>query len=264
MVRSTLAALVIAAASGASASSITDLNTWTQIVDPFDPNLSGVINNATQATLSSTGAVPSGTDIGYASVNGPDVAGSTAGFYFDPTSSFSVAIDYDISGMASLGAGGIGLGVGEDTAGADSAGVGVGFANGALFAASGAGRIDNADVVINPPVINFVGSSGRLFVDYNAGAITGGHSATPGAAAPSSSYPVPIDPSADWDGENLFVSFFLRSQAVNPFPGFASGTVDAVFSNFEVLSGTPIAVPEPSSACLVLALACVGGLSRRR
>lgn len=211
------------------------------------------------ARLSAAGAIPSGVDIGYASVNGADVASSSAGYYFDPAFDFSVAVDFNLTAPASIGAGGLGFGIGEDVGGADSAGIGLGFLNGAAVLFATAGRVDDVDQAIESVVSGF--GQGRLFVRYDSatGDVSVGVNATQGTPAPGV-FKTLAGIQKQWDDEPLLVSFFLRSQELSPFPALSSGQVDAYFRNFEVLSGSPIAiVPEPTTAVLAtLALFAAG------
>ena len=246
------------------AAPITDLAGWTLLQDPPHPGMTGSVGVSGEASLLASGAVPSGTDIGYASVNGPDVAASTAGRYFDPAAAFSVAIDFDVSATGSVGAGAIGFGIGEDAAGADSAGVGLVIVNGAPTAFGTAARVADVDQPIEAfPTLPF--SSGRFFVSYSPAAdIVLGVNATPGAAAPSLTRSL-SGLQAQWDGEPLLVSFFLRSQSAPPLAGaLGAGQLGAVFSNFQVLSGTPIAVVPEVSAAGLIAWAIAGACSGRR
>ena len=69
----------MASAAPVLAGSISDFFNWTQVQDPPHAGMTGGVDTALQVTLTATGAVPAATDIGYQSVNGVDVAGSTAG-----------------------------------------------------------------------------------------------------------------------------------------------------------------------------------------
>lgn len=251
MPRYTVLIVCLAFASPAAAGSITDLTEWTQTEDPPHPNVFTVVNDPNETTLRADGAVPSGTDIGYASVNGSDVAGSTGGYYFDPGSDFQVAIDFDLSSANAAGAGGIGFGIGEDIAGTDSAGVALAILNGAPLLFTSAGRFN--DVSLTPETLVAGFGRGRFFVEYQSatGDVVVGVNATPGASAPSVVESINAIQTA-WDDEPLLVSFFLRSQAVNPLPGLTGGTLDVVFSNFEVLAGTPLSIPEPTTSLLAI------------
>ncbi len=252
MFRTSLFAVVLLIGAAAQAASITDFRTWTPIADPVHPGMSASIDGMGVAGLAATGAIPSGTDIGYASVNGADVATSTGGYYFDPALDFSVAVDFNLTAAASNGAGGLGFGIGEDVDGADSAGIGLGFLNGAAVLFATAGRVNDVDQPFESVVSGF--GSGRLFVEYDSatGDVMVGVNAAQGTPAPGV-FKTIAGIQNQWDDEPLLVSFFLRSQALSPFPALSSGQVDATFSNFEVLSGTPIAiVPEPTSSLLAI------------
>lgn len=256
MHRMSLAAILLSGAV-AQAATITDLSTWSVVEDPPHSGTMASIDVMGVARLTAGGAVPSGTDIGYASVNGADVANSTAGYYFDPSADFSVAVDFDLTARSSIGAGGLGFGIGEDVDGANSAGVGLGFVNGAAALFATAGRVNDVDQPIESIVSGF--GSGRLFIEYDSatGDVKAGVNATQGTPAPSV-FKTLSGIQDLWTDGPLLVSFFLRSQAITPFPALTSGQVDAYFSNFEVLSGTPISVPEPTAAALaaLALLAC--------
>jgi len=274
MLRTSLSSALLLIGAAAQAASITDFRTWTPIADPVHPGMSGMVTFIENddlpapalvqlARLSATGAIPSGTDIGYASISGDDVAGSTGGYYFDPAFDFSVAVDFNFTGKASTGAGGLGFGIGEDIDGTDSAGIGLGFLNGAAVLFATAGRVDDVDQAIESIVSGF--GSGRLFVEYDSvtGDVMVGVNASQGTPAPGV-FKTLAGIQKQWDDEPLLVSFFLRSQALDIqvggfVPALSSGQVNATFSNFEVLSGTPIAiVPEPTTSLLAF-LGALGG-----
>jgi hypothetical protein len=246
----------------ANGASITDLSQWTQIADPPNAGMTGSIGGAgTTATLVATGSIPSGTDIGYASVNGANVVGSTAGFYFSSASDFEVAVDFNLQSASVVGGVGIGFGIGEDIAGVDSAGLAMAAVNGSPVAYGTAGRANDVD----QPATLFATSpttTGRMFIRYQSatGNVVAGIGAT-GAGAPLETQTLAAIQNL-WDDEPLLVSFFLRSQGVSIIPAHTSGTTTAVFSNFTVLSGAPIPVPEPAAAVLLLAAAV--GLRLRR
>ncbi|WP_146443992.1 hypothetical protein [Botrimarina colliarenosi] len=235
---------------------------WTLVEDPPHDGLGAVAIAGSTAMLGADGAVPSAADIGYASVNGQDAMSSTGGFYFDPNFDFSVAIDFVFSANSSLGAGGIGFGIGEDINGSNSAGVGLGFVNGSPLLFATAGRVGDVNQPLESITSGF--GIGRLFVEYDSasGDVIVGVNATQGTPAPSV-FKTIAGIQDLWDDEPLLVSFFLRSQAASPFPSLTSGSVQSAFSNFEVLNGTPISVPEPNAALLAgAAFMCC--LSRRR
>jgi len=272
MIRSTLVLVLTSAAGFASAAGITDLTEWTRVEDPPHPNIFSGAPSESSVTITANGAVPSGTDLGWASVNGADVATSTAGYYFDPSSDFSIAIDYNLTLTALEGGGGIGLGIGEDVGGSDSAGIGLGFANlgigGDILLFGTAGRVDDVD--LSPSILNTAGTlQGRFFVEYfaAAGDVTVGVSPTPGAASPTETRVLAAIQN-QWDDEPLLVSFFLRSQTASltspvpvTVPAMTSGTAGVTFRNFTVLSGSPIAaVPEPTTTGLAV-LGALGALA---
>jgi hypothetical protein len=246
--------LSLTAINPAAALSITDFNSWTQVQDPADPGMTGSLaagSPSTQATLTATGSVPASTDIGYQSVSGNTVAGSLSGNYFSVAQDFHIAIDFDVSASASVGLAGIGFGIGEDGAGANSAGAGLAINNGSPAAFAGSARIN--DVTQTPALLALLPSNvGRFFIRYvsSTGDIIFGVSATPGSAAPTATGTF-AGLQNSWNDNGLLVSFFLRSDS----PALASGSVQAVFSNFEILAGTPVpiaVVPLPATLWLLL------------
>lgn len=254
-----LVAPLLLAGNIAVAASITDFNSWTEVEDPPHPGLSSTVDSSTQVTLSADGAIPAATDIGYQSVNGATVAASTAGYYFSVLEDFNLAVDFDVAAANSVGLGAVGFGIGEDSAGANSAGAALAVFNGSPFAFSGGARIN--DVTQAPAVLGLAPSnSGRFFIAFDAstGDITYGVSTTPGAATPDAAGTFTgASVHNNWNGDDLLVSFFLRSDAAPPIlpTPLSAGTVDAVFSNLEVLSGTARAViPEPSTGLLAAGL----------
>lgn len=241
---------------------ITDFSNWSQVQDPPNANFTGSTTMTSATLLAGNGAVSMATDIGYQSVNGVTPATSTAGYMFDYTQSFSIAIDYAVSfsnnpsGFLSLG-----FGIGEDGLGMNSAGVVMVTQNGSPFATfGGAARANDADagsfVTLLPATL-----SGSLFVSYDAvtGTVTAGASQTPGAGAPSATGSFNMLQDL-WNDENLLASFFIRS---GPISQWAGGNGEAEFTNFRVLAGQAVEVPAPS-AVAVLGLLCAGCHRRRR
>ena len=250
--------------SSATASTISDFSTWTLVQDPPNANMTASLDSAVQTTLNASGAVPAGVDIGYQSVDGNLTAGSTSGYYFSASENFQVAIDFDVAAVASVGLAAVGMGIGEDGAGANSAGPALAIVSGVASTFSGGARIDD---VTQPPALfgPSAALSGRFFVAYDSatGDVEYGVSTTKGDAAPTHTGVFP-GLQNDWNDNDLLVSFFLRSDMFI-FPPLSSGSVEVVFSNFEVLSGTPVAaVPEPTVAALLLTVAAAAGCRRRR
>lgn len=265
--RVTFAALFLSASlGGAMASDITDFGSWKKVQDPPHAGMDGVIDSVTQITLTADATsdlIPAGTDIGFQSIDGPDVASSTAGHYFSIDESFEVAVDFDLSAAGSQGLGAIGIGIGEDRAGADSAGVGLGFLNGAPFAFSGAARTSDATSI--GLMGTAASASGRFFVSYDhlTGDISYGVSTTQGAASATETGTFAARQD-EWNEADLLVSLFLRSDQQLVFQPLSDGVATAVFSNFEVLSGASETIPEPGAAMLLGAMLSLGAAIRRR
>ncbi|MEL6108080.1 MAG: PEP-CTERM sorting domain-containing protein [Planctomycetota bacterium] len=242
---------------------ITDFSTWTLVEDPPNANFSAT-QTAASATLSAGGPIPAGVDIGFQSVNGTTVASSTGGYFFDPSTDFSIAIDYDWTFNSGAGVLGLGFGIGEDSDGMNSAGVAMATSNGSPFLTfGGAARVNDNDQA--PLVLGTATStlSGSLFVSYEAasGDVLLGAATTTGAASPTVAGTY-SGIQNQWNNEALLASFFIRSDG----PAGAQwlgGDADAVFSNFRVLSGSAVAIPEPSSS-VALGLVGVWVLIRRR
>ena len=238
----------------ASAAVIDDFNSWTQVQDPAHPGMTGTVDNASQATLIATGAIPAATDIGYQSVDGTTVATSLSGHYFKVGQDFHIAVNFDVSDVDSIGLAGIGFGIGEDSAGMNSAAPGLAIFNGMPSAFGGAARTN--DVVQGPnPFGPGAMSSGRFFVRYDS---IYGVNTTPGSAAPSHTGAFGGIQN-DWNNVGLLASFFLRSDDLFGLDPLTSGTLTAVFSNFEVLQGTASTVPLPGAVWLFGA--ALGGLA---
>ena len=156
-----------------------------------------------------------------------------------------------------MGGGGIGFGVGEDLMGANSTGVGLAFADSTLVGYGASGRVDDIDQFISfftsPATL-----TGRFFVNYNSTTreFTLGISNTQGDGMSTESVISSVLQS-DWNDKPLLVSFFLRSEEVQipsttTIPALSSGIVNSIFSNFEVLNGAPIKIPEPNACSLML------------
>jgi hypothetical protein len=241
-------AVVALAATGAQAG-MDDLSQWTLVQDPEHELFTTEDPTAAQAKLfAGNGSIPSGTDIGYQSIEGQTAATSTSGFAFDPAFSFSVAIDFSVTFTSPSGQLGIGFGIGEDRDGQDSAGAALLLNNGTPSLSFGAAARIN-DVSQSPQVIHVFGSStGSLFATYDAatGNVILGAGAT-GATNPAGTTTFGGIQN-QWDDEQLLVSFFLRSDNSLGNSAWQSGTAQATFSNFRVRSGTPLAIPEPATA----------------
>ncbi len=224
---------------------IEDLSQWSLVEDPANKNFSAA-QFADQAELAAAdGPVPSGTDIGFQSVDGDTPASSLLGYAFVPDQDFTVAIDFDTSFLGSpSGFLSLGFGVGECRDGMNSAGVAMSTFNGNPFLSfGGAARIGDVDQ--SPIVLNLGASSeGSLFVSLNAdsGNITIGASAKPGDSSPTAT--ASFDGiQKQWNGDDLLVSFFMRSGPLTPWSG--GGVGQFVFSNLRVLDGQAVNVQDP-------------------
>lgn len=240
---------------------IENFQDWTEIQDPPNGNLTAEVNSASQVTFHALGGpIPAGTDIGFASLNGYDVTTSTSGWYFDPTQDFSIAIDYSLTFDSASGGFSIGMGIGEDIAGTDSAGILLATQNGTPLSYAAAGRVDDADS--GTTLLGLAAQdAARFIVDYTAatGTISLGVSLDGDDVTEGSVDFVGFQD--QWDDEGILVSFFARGD--NGIFNWSSGTADAVFSDFHVISGSPTAVPEPHSFA-VLSLVTAGLISLRR
>lgn len=249
MLRLTLACLTTVACPAASAASINDLTQWTLVEDPPHPSVFTVSNTPSSTRLRAAGAVPSGVDIGFASVNGSTVAGSTDGYYFDPTKDFSIRLSTDLLLTNSVGGGAIGFGIGEDIQGRNSAGVIVTFLNGEIVALAAVSRVNDVDQPTR--IIELTTrESNRLIVQYDSDTKQITLGATRGTVDDLGATIVEtLDVASGWSGTPLLASFFLRSQSLGPVASL-SGQSDAIFSSLQVTSGIAQSVPEPNTTVL--------------
>ncbi len=242
---------------------IANFHEWTLVEDPPHPNLNSSVNSNSQVTLSAVGGpIPIGTDIGYQSVNGTDVVNSTVGWAFDPAFSFSVAVDFNLAFSNPSGGFSIGMGIGEDRNGSDSAGVILASQSGGFLTFGGGARVNDVTQPFLP--VGLAGqTTGRFIVSYVA---TSGDVIL-GVSTNSDDVPEAFGTFNGiqnlWDNESLAVSFFARSD--NGTFGWNSGTANAVFRDFHVITGAPFAVPEPSTFSIAtLSLLWLGLAVRRR
>ena len=264
-----VALVILAGLPTAASAGIMNFNEWSIVEDPAHANFSSSVDSSSQITLSATGgAIPAGTDIGYQSVDGADVASSTSGWAFDPAFDFAVAVDYDLSFISPIGGFSIGMGIGEDQAGTDSAGIFLASLHGGFLTFAGAAR-DN-DSLVASGVLGYGGiSTGRFIISYDSAS----GNVTAGVSGDGDDTPDGIEVLSGvqnlWDEEALLVSFFARGD--NGEFDWDSGTADAVFTNFHVISGSPldvsqlVAVPEPTAILLgAIGLLALGLIGRRR
>lgn len=254
----------------AVAQPISNFSSWTLSEDP--PNaLFGSSSTVVNATLTAeNGTIPAGTDISFSSVSGTTVLNSVSGNYFSSASSFSLAIDYNLSVSMPVGifTSGIfiGFGIGEDTTGIDSAGVTLGavnFGTSPALALAATARVND----VTQPVGSVGGTAGLVgtfFVSYNhiTGDVVVGAADTANAASPTGTHTF-LGIANSWDDEDLLASFFMRSDNPSSAPVWTGNSASAVFSNFRVLEGAAITIPEPTTATLLL-MGGVGLMLRRR
>lgn len=266
------AVVVSALGAGSAVAQFDDFTQWTLIEDPAHPQFNASATSTAATLTAGNGAIPAGTDIGYASVNGQDAADSTSGFVFSPDNDFLIGVDFDLSfanSPAASGALGVGFGIGEDIDGTNSAGVAVISADGASSGPAGAvARTNDVNLTPQPLSLN-APVSGSMFVSFEqaTGNVTVGLAPTLGAifADASTLKATYAGVQQTWAGDDLLASFFLRSDTAPIFAptAWAGGDATAVFSNLRVLEGGAIAVPEPGSLLLLLGLGA-GLVGRRR
>ena len=257
------------AASPAMAQPISNFTSWTLAQDPPNAlfNGSSIVANAT--LTAGDGSIPAGTDIGFSSVSGTTVLNSVSGNYFSSASSFSLAIDYNltVSMPSGFGTSGIfiGFGIGEDSTGIDSAGITLGAVNFGASPLLGLAATARVNDVTQPTgsVSGTAGLTGTFFVSYDepTGNVTVGAANTQNAAVPTGTSTF-AGIANSWDGEDLLASFFMRSDNPSPAPLWTGISAAAVFSNFRILEGSATAIPGPTTAALVL-IGCLGIVLRR-
>jgi len=253
-----LAVLCLVAAARAD---ISDFTNWTLVEDPPATHLNASLTASQAFLFAGPGAVSAGADIGYQSVNGLTPAASTLGYKFSPAADFTIAVNFDLSFTNSpSGVLGLGFGIGEDGDGANSAGVVMATLHGApLVNFSGAARVNDVDQGIQSTGLAAM-LTGSLFVSYDAasGDVTVGATPTLDAVAPTGTTTFAGIQHA-WAGGDLLASLFIRSDLT----GWAGGEAQAIFSNFRVLQGAAVLVPEPMTGVL-FAAALLAAPRRRR
>jgi hypothetical protein len=275
-----ITALSLCAVAFSSHAQITDLTTWDLYQDAASatPAQSAAMTGSATPNLAELNFVNdvdqnAGFDIGFSSIDGNTVADATSGFYFDASQDFTIAMHFSLQLTNPNGLVAIGLGIGEDRAGVNSAGIGFGVGSGLLNSALyGAAATNNDAPIAEPLSLSEVPDNdffGSLTVSYDAatGDVTVGAAQFLGA-------PTPLAPTetftfsgatdlADWSGDDLLVSFFLRSDAELIYGPWTGQTAEADFFDFTVVEGAAIPVPEPSSLAL-LGLGVAALLRRRR
>lgn len=197
-------------AAPASAGLITDFQTWKQVEDPPHVNMTGGVVSSTEVSLTAIGPVPAGTDIGYQSINGNTVAGSSSGNYFLASQDFHIAVDFAVDAGNSTGFAAIGFGIGEDGDGNNSAGPLLAFFDGTPLGFFGGARTNNVDITPLPvPFGPSATTSGRFFLDYQSlsGNITIGVNTIPGSNLPTDTITFGAL-QTNWNNDSLLVSFF--------------------------------------------------------
>lgn len=276
-----------ACAIAASASAtITDLTTWQFYYDndpgpgPLqDATTGSAAPNLAQLSFLNDVDVPAGYDIGFSSINANTVAQATAGHYFSAAEDFSVSLDFSITLNNPNGLVALGFGIGEDRKGVNAAGIGLGLPTFGDTLPAFQGAATNDDVAIGRDLTDSVAPSGTaptyagtLSIDYDVDPLTNEFTITVGAAGinnSTTSFTSTGDLTA-WAGDDLLVSFFLRSDTaltnIGPFPltipAWTGTSAQASFSNLTI-TGSATQVPEPSSLAL-LALSSLGIMRRRR
>ncbi|MBX2850198.1 MAG: PEP-CTERM sorting domain-containing protein [Phycisphaeraceae bacterium] len=270
-----LAAALAYALAVPAAATIDDLTTWDFYRDPSDPNVNASMTGSVAPNLAELNFIndldiPAGYDIGFSSVNANSVVEATSGYYFDSSQDFTIRAHFSLQVTDPAGFVGIGMGIGEDRAGFNSAGIGFGVGTGAINLATYGGAATNNDAPVTQALNLFEVAdnnySGSLTVSYDAssGDVTVG-------AAPLLGIPDPLAPTQSvtfsgasdlvaWNGDDLVVSFFLRSDDPSIYSNWSGETANADFFDFTVVEGAAIQVPEPTS----LALIALGGLAMMR
>lgn len=275
-----LTAVAACAITASASATIDDLTTW-QFYYDNDPG-PGALQDATTGSSSANLAelnfiddvdVPAAYDIGYSSINANTVGGATSGYYFDASQDFTIRTHFSLNLTNPNGFVGIGMGIGEDRKGVNSAGIGFGVGTGPLSLAlyGAAGTNNDAPITSTFALTETLDNEyfGSLTVSYDAatGDVTVGAAqflGAPDPLAPTETFT--FDGTTDlgaWAGDDLLVSFFLRSDNPGFYSNWSGTSAEADFFDFTIVEGNATQIPEPTSLAL-LALGGLGLMRRRR
>lgn len=280
-----LATFLACALTASAQASLSDLATWDFYRDAASATpvqtaamTSSAAPNLAQLNFIDDVDIPTAYDIGYSSIDTNTVSNATAGYAFSASQDFTIAMHFSLTLNNPGGFVGLGLGIGEDREGVNSAGIGFGAGTfTGITTTSFAGAATNNDSPVTKSLSSAV--SPTVTGSTYAGSLTVAYDATTGditvGAAPQSVNATPLPPTgtatftgstdlADWAGDDLIVSFFLRSDAPSIFTNWTGDSAEADFFDFTVVQGSPTLVPEPASlAMLGFGLVCLRSRRRR-
>lgn len=182
------------------------------------------------------------------------LSNGTQGFRMSTASDFEIQIDYNYTNFAGTGTVALVFGVGVDPNGEDSAAIGFSrssniFLNRALGIAY---RIGGPQTEVPLTLyLNNAADTGTFTVSYDVSSDT----LTLGRIGDTGDVPGLVQGS--WGNpDELWVSFGARGE------GLTLNSGEAYFDNFEIISGTAVAIPEPGTMALLAAL-CAGCCRKR-